>query len=386
MNGPAGASASGPMKDERLEEPNRRPESEKMMPGNVLEMSSGMYILSVRLYVTRYKKLTLNAPAPLPQTPPSRALNDSLAESQDEDDKVVEELMDREAEEEESVGVETDWFADAQVDTGASTIVGSQESPAAFVISQDAIPDHTFTRHDDSTQDSAHGHVHVDTPIASVCKVTDVDISSRVPATTVGSLDCQAATRNETLPQSGEEDLGGSNIPSINSCASDRRHYDSTERWNSPTMHTDDGPFSDPAGDPAPDCSQEVCMRAADGAAAGGGLPSSPRFVPLTGLESGGSLEGDNVDPRTGYQQNGNASPLSPPPQGRTSICRPPPSPKMADGTPRTSVDEEIVRFMEITLNGMAQVQDGLRGVFAIQKRRRVVQKRKMGVGNKYNK
>jgi len=41
-------------------------------------------------------------------------------------------------------------------------------------------------------------------------------------------------------------------------------------------------------------------------------------------------------------------------------------------------VDEEIVRFMEITLNGMAQVQDGLRGVFAIQKRRRTVQKRKM--------
>jgi len=50
----------------------------------------------------------------------------------------------------------------------------------------------------------------------------------------------------------------------------------------------------------------------------------------------------------------------------------------MAEGAPRTSVDEEIVRFMEITLNGMAQVQDGLRGVFAIQKRRRTVQKRKM--------
>jgi hypothetical protein len=53
----------------------------------------------------------------------------------------------------------------------------------------------------------------------------------------------------------------------------------------------------------------------------------------------------------------------------------------MADGAPRTSADEEIVRFMEITLNGMAQVQDGLRGVFAIQKRRRAVQKRKMAVG-----
>jgi len=151
-------------------------------------------------------------------------------------------------------------------------------------------------------------------------------------------------------------------------------------------MHTDDGPFSDPAGDPAPDCSQEVCMRAADGAAAGGGLPSPPRFVPVTCLESGGSLEGDDVDPRTGCQQNGNASLLSTTLQGQTSICGPPPSPKMADGAPRTSVDEEIVRFMEITLNGMAQVQDGLRGVFAIQKRRRAVQKRKMAVGNKYNK
>lgn len=298
--------------------------------------------------------------------------------------------MDREAGEGESVGVETVCFADVQVDTGASTIVGSRGSPAAFVISQDAIPDHTFTRHDDNTQDSPLGDVHVDTPIESVCKVTDVDISTRVPTTTVGSLDCQGGTGNETLPQSGEEGLEESNIPSINSCASDppeeRRHYNFTERWNSPTMHTDDGPFSDPAGDPAPDCSQEVCTRAADGAAAGGGLHGPPRFVPVTGLESGGSLEGDNVDPRTGYQQNGNVSPLSTPPQGRTSIFRPPPSPKMADGAPRTSVDEEIVRFMEITLNGMAQVQDGLRGVFAIQKRRRAVQKRKMAVGNKYNK
>ena len=327
---------------------------------------------------------TLNAPAPLPQTPSSRASNDSLAESQDEDDKVVEELMDRE-DGEENIGVETVCFADAQVDTGASTII-SQESHAAFVISGDAIPDHTFTRHDDSTQDSAHGDVHVHTPIASVCKVTDVDISTRVPTPTVGSLDCQASTGNKTLPQSGEEDLGGSNIPSINNCASDRRHNDSTERQNSPTMYIDDGPFPDPDGGPAPDCSQEVCMRAADGAAAGGGLPSSPRFVPATGLESGGSLEGDNVDPRTGHQQDGNTSPISTPLQGRTSICRPPPSPKMVDGALRTSVDEEIVRFMEITLNGMAQVQDGLRGVFAIQKRRRAVQKRKMAVGNKYNK
>jgi hypothetical protein len=324
----------------------------------------------------------VKAPAPLPQTPSSRASNDSLAESQDEDDNVVEKLMDREAGEEENVGVETVCFADAQP-------VGSQ-SPVDFVISQDAIPDHTFTRHNNSTQDSPHGDVHVDTPIASVYKVADVDNSTRAPTTIVESLDCQGGTGNETLPQSGEEGPQGSNIPSINSCASDpleeRRHYNSTGRWNSLTMHTDDGPFSDPAGEPAPDCSQEVCMRAADGAAAGGGLPSPPRFMPVTGVESGGSPEGDNVDPRTGCQENGNVSPLSTPPQGRTSICQPPPSPKVADGEPRTSVDEEIVRFMEITLNGMTQVQDGLRGVFAIQKRRRVVQKRRMAVGNKYNK
>src|SRR6266852_9344017 len=146
---------------------------------------------------------SLNASAPPPRTPSSGASNDSLAESQDEDDKVVEELMDREAGEE-NVGVETVCFADAQ-------LVGSQGSHAAFVISQDAIPDHTFTRHDDNIQDSLHGDVHVDTPIASVCKVTDVDISTRVPTTTVGSLDCQGGTGNETLPQSGEEGLEGSN-------------------------------------------------------------------------------------------------------------------------------------------------------------------------------
>jgi hypothetical protein len=58
VNGPAAAPACGPKKDERLEEPNRRPESEKMMPGNVLETSSGMYPLSVHVYVTGYKKLS----------------------------------------------------------------------------------------------------------------------------------------------------------------------------------------------------------------------------------------------------------------------------------------------------------------------------------------
>ena len=58
MNGPAAASPCGPKKDERLEEPNIRPESEKMVPGNVLETSSGMFPLSVHIYVTGYKKLS----------------------------------------------------------------------------------------------------------------------------------------------------------------------------------------------------------------------------------------------------------------------------------------------------------------------------------------
>ena len=371
VNDPAAASACSPKKDERLEELNRRPRSEKVMPGNVLETSSCMYTLHSCIRDRIRETELLNASAPPPQTPSSRPSNDSPAESQDEDDKVVEELMEREVGDEENVGVEAVCFADAQP-------AGSQGSHATFVISQDAIPDHTFTRRDDNIQGSPHGDVQVDIPVPSVCKVTDVDISTQVPTMTVGSLDCQGGTGIETLPQSGEEGLEGSNIPSINNCASDPpecRHYNST-------VHIDDGPFSDPDGDPAPDCSQEVCMRAADGAAAGGGLPSPPRFVQVTGLEPGGSLEGDNVDPRTDCQQ----SPLSTPTQGQTSICRPPSSPIVVDGTPRTSVDEEIVRFMEITLNGMAQVQDGLRGVFAIQKRRRTVQKRKMAVESKYNK
>jgi hypothetical protein len=291
--------------------------------------------------------------------------------------------MDHEGGEEDNVGIGTACFGDAQVDTVASAIVGPQESTAAFVISQDATPDHAFTRHDDN---SPHGNVHVDT----LCKVTDVDNSAGVP-TTVKSLDCQHGTGNERLPQNGVEGLEGSNILTINSYASEpplrRRNISSTERWNPPTMHMDDGPLSDLAGDPAPDCSQEVCMRAADGAAAGGGLLAPPGFRPATGLESEGSPEGGDVDPRTGRQRDGTASPLSAAPQEGTSISSPSPSSQMADrGPPWTSVDEEIVRFMEITLNGVAQVQDGLRGVFAMQKRRRVVQKRKMAVGNKYSK
>jgi hypothetical protein len=295
--------------------------------------------------------------------------------------------MDREGGEEESVGVETTYIGIARVDTVASAIVGPQEPSAAFVISKDAIPDHAFIRHDDSTQDGLHDNVHVDAHIASVYKVTDVDISTGVPATTIKFLNCQGGTDNEL--QSGAE---GSNVLSNNNCASDppeeHCHVGSTKRWSPPTMHANDGPLPDPAGDPAPDCSQEVCIRAADGAAAGGGLHSPPGFMPGICLESGVSLEDDDdVDPRTGCQQIGAASSLSASPvEERTSNSPPSPSPQMVDeGPPRRSVDEEIVRYMEITLNGMAQVQDGLRGVFAIQGRRRAVQKRKMGVGNKYS-
>jgi hypothetical protein len=57
VNGPAAVSACGPKKDERLEVSNRRSESEKMVPGNVLETSSGMCPLSVNVYVAGYKKL-----------------------------------------------------------------------------------------------------------------------------------------------------------------------------------------------------------------------------------------------------------------------------------------------------------------------------------------
>lgn len=327
----------------------------------------------------------MDSPAPLlAQSPSSRTSNDSLAESQDEDDNIVEELMDREGGEEENLGVKTTCFGMAKVDTVVSAIVGHQEPTAAFVISRDAVPDHAFTRHDDSTQDDPNGNSHY-TPIASVCKVTDVNISTGLPTTTVKSLDGQGG--NELSPQRGVEDFEESNILSNKNCGSSpfEEHCDHTPtRWNPPSIS--DGPLPDPTGDPAPDCSREVCTHAADSAAAGGGLPSPTSFTPVTGRESGASLEED-VDLPTGCQQIGAASPSSVQHfEERTSIPPPPPSPQMADeGPPRTSIDEEIVRYMEITLNGMAQVQDGLRGVFAIQGRRRAVQKRKMAVGDKYS-
>ena len=393
VKSPAVASAFS-AKDERLETLNGRPGSEKVNPSDVLKTSATcsrkLFFPLHAVHVWIEEAESLGSPALLPRSPSSRASNDSLAESQDEDDNVVEELMDREGGDEENMGDETTCFGMAQVDTVVSAIVGHPEPTAAFVISRDAIPDYAFTRHEDSTQDDGpNGNVHC-TPVASVCKVTDVDISTGLRTTTVKSLDCQGGTSNELFPQSGVEDLEESNILSNINCTSgpfeEHCHVDSVERRNPPSMHTHDGPLPDPTGDPAPDCSQEVCLHAADGAAAGGGLPSPTRFTPVTGLESGASLEEEDL--RTGCQQIGAASPPSAQPfEERTSIPPPPPSPQMADeGPPRTSIDEEIVRYMEITLNGMAQVQDGLRGVFAIQGRRRAVQKRKMAVGNKYSK
>jgi hypothetical protein len=55
VNGPAASPACGPKKDERLEELSRRPENEKMMPGTVLESSSGMCPQSVNVYVAGYR-------------------------------------------------------------------------------------------------------------------------------------------------------------------------------------------------------------------------------------------------------------------------------------------------------------------------------------------
>jgi hypothetical protein len=135
-----------------------------------------------------------------------------------------------------------------------------------------------------------------------------------------------------------------------------------------------EGPLGDPAGDPAPDCSQEVCTRAADRAAAGGGSRST--------TPAAGSGVSQVVDPRGGCRQSG-ATSLPAPPDESTRMCPPQVVSEEPSPAEQMAVDDEIVRFMEITLNGMAQVQDGLRGVFAIQKRRRAVQKRKTVAGDK---
>lgn len=291
---------------------------------------------------------------------------------------------------EENGGVGT-IFEIAQGDPVAPGTVDSQESTIGF-ITQGAIPDHSSTLRNDSTAYGLSGNAHTDTSFAPMAKATDVNISTGAATVTIKSLNCRGPT-NESLSQSVEDHEGSNSLsndcvtgPSRGLC-----HRGPAEQWNS-ASHTVihdfpesrnapksgnivDGPLSDPAGDPAPDCSQEVCTRAADRAAVGGG---SLGTMPATS-----SSVAPHADLRAGCAQS---AAVTPPTAPREPTRNSPPL-QVADEGPapaeRMSVDEEIVHFMEITLSGMAQVQDGLRGVFAIQKRRRTVQKRKMAVGDK---
>ena len=319
----------------------------------------------------------------------STAQNDSLAESQDEDDNAVEELMYPDGREEENGRVGT-VFEMAQGDSVAPGTIDSQESTIAF-ISQGAIPDHSSTLRNDSTAYCLSDNAHTDTSFAPMAKDTDVNISTGAATMAIKSLNSRGPS-NGSLSQSVEDHEGSNSLsnnhatgPSSGLC-----HLGPREQWNS-VSHTVindftesqnapnsgnivDSPFSDPAGDPAPDCSQEVCTCAADGAAVGGGSLST---MPATS-----SSVAPHADLRAGCTRSAAATPPAAPREpARIS------PPQVVDEGPapaeRMSVDEEIVRFMEITLSGMAQVQDGLRGVFAIQKRRRAVQKRGMAVGDK---
>lgn len=320
----------------------------------------------------------------------STTQNDTLAESQDEDDNAVEELMDSDGRDEENGGAGT-VSEIAQGRLVAPGTVDSQESTIAF-ISRPAIPDHAFTLRDDSTVYCLHDGAHTNTSFAPMVEVTDVNISTGAPTMTIESIDCRDAS-NEALSQS-VEDLEGSN-PLSNNCTKGPSkglcHFGPAERWN-PASHTVihdfpeyrntpnsgnvvNGPLSDLASDPAPYCSQEVCTRAADGAAVGGGSLSS-----TSATSSGVS---PHVDLQAGCARSAAAT-LPVPPNEPTSIS--PSQVAASEGAAlaeRMSVDDEVVRFMEIALSGMAQVQDGLRGVFAIQKRRRAVQKRKTTIGDK---
>ncbi|KAH9954539.1 hypothetical protein BC827DRAFT_1386764 [Russula dissimulans] len=299
-------------------------------------------------------------PAACADRPPksSSAQNDPLAESPDEDDNAVEELMHSDRDEENtSMGtVSGNAHAGSMVPA-----MGSSGEPNAQAVDEP----------------------HADTSFLSVGEVADAHLSTGVPTIAVKTLDGKGASIEPCI-QSVEnlEDSGAL----LNNCATGFSevfcHVGPVERCN-PASHpinhdvpesqiTDNsgnnvvGPVADPAGDPAPDCSQEVCIRAADGAAAGGGSSS-----PTTGRGVS-----PRVDLLVGRPQTDTALlPLLPPRQA------------IDDGPPpgvQTSVgeDDDIVRYMEITLSGMAQVQDGLRGVLAIQKRRRV-QKRKIAARDK---
>ncbi|KAI0259441.1 hypothetical protein BC834DRAFT_630359 [Gloeopeniophorella convolvens] len=125
------------------------------------------------------------------------------------------------------------------------------------------------------------------------------------------------------------------------------------------------------ASSPAPNCSQEVRTHATDGAGEGGGL-SSPRLVVGTSMFTPAGTRIDSL---------GDVAALPTPRESPAieDVPFPPaaevPSPHAEN---RVSEEEELARFMELALSGMAQVQEGLRGVFAIQKRKRASQKRKV--------
>ena len=323
-----------------------------------------------------------------PRQKSGTAQNDSPAESQDEDDNAVEDLMYPDGREEENGGIGT-ISEIAQGDSVAHGTVDSQESTNPF-ISQGGIPDHSSILCNDSTAYRLSDNAHTDTSFAPMVKATDVNISTSAAMMAIKSLNCHSLS-NESLSQSMQDHEGSNSLlkncgtgPSRGLChlgpadqwnpVSHTITHDFTESRNAPNSGTIvNGPLSDPASDPAPDCSQEVCTRAADGAAVGGGSLST---VPATS-----SSVAPHADLRAGSARSAAATPPAVP-REPTQIS----SPQVADEGPtpteRMSVDEEIVRFMEITLNGMAQVQDGLRGVFAIQKRRRAVQKRGMAMGD----
>ncbi|KAI0287082.1 hypothetical protein BC826DRAFT_75499 [Russula brevipes] len=318
---------------------------------------------------------------------PSGAQDESSTESQDEDENAVEELMNTNGGEEDNVGIGT-VSEIAQEDSEEVATVGHGE-PAIAPISQAAIPVPSSTLQDNSTL--PQGNARADDSIACVGGATDVDLSVGVPGITTKALDCQGA-RKETRWESVEDLEGSSTL--LNKRATVHLeglcHVGPLDRWNpasqaiidgssEPQMTLNpgdvvEGPLADPAGDPAPDCSQEVCTRAADGAAAGGGSRST-----TPAADPGVSQV---VGPRGGCRQSG-ATSLPAPLDESMRMCPPQVVSEGPSPAEQMAVDDEIVRFMEITLNGMSQVQDGLRGVFAIQKRRRAVQKRKTVEGDK---
>jgi hypothetical protein len=315
----------------------------------------------------------------------SIAHNASPAESQDEDDNAVEELMYPDCNEEDIGGVGT-VAKIAQGDAAALGTANTRQSTAAF-ISQAAVPRRTSTLRDDNTADCSHDNAHADTSFEFMAEATGITNCTNAPTMTIKSICCRGLS-NVPLLQSAEDHERSNSLS--NDCATGPSnglcHFGPPKRWN-PASHTMihdfqesphsnsrtivNGPLSDPTDAPALDCSQEVCTRAADGAAVGGGSSRSTQ-APVAGVSP-------HMDLRVGCAPSAATTPFVSP-REPTTTCPLQVADEGSAPTDRMSVDEEIVRFMEITLTGMAQVQDGLRGVFAIQKRRRAVQKRKIVV------